>query len=171
MEKCKLDLIVLSIIDRSTNMVRMKKKTAQLQHHLGFWLKRISNEVHNAFVTKLEKAEISIPEWCVLIALYHGELTTPAQIAAQVGIDRAAISRTVEKLVKRGMIDRKVGEDRRYTPLELTQKALDLVPKLAGFADENEREFFFMLNKHEKEMLKSILLKIADQLGINTKES
>lgn len=158
-------MIVLSIIDSSIILDRMKT-TSQIKDHLGFWLKRISNEVHNAFVAKLEKAEISIPEWCVLISLYHKEHSTPAEIAAQVGIDRAAISRTVEKLVKRGLIDRKIGQDRRFTPLELTKKAHSLVPQLARFADENESEFFFMLNPKEKEILEKTLHKIAHHLGI-----
>lgn len=141
----------------------MKNKTSHLKDHIGFWLRRISNEVHNAFVSKLEKAEITIPEWCVLIALYHDHETTPAQIAAKVGIDRAAVSRTVEKLVKRGFVQRKIGQDRRYTHLQLTQKAKELVPQLAKFADENEKEFFSMLSSQEKKTLEKILLKIASQ--------
>lgn len=142
----------------------MTNKTSQQQDHVGFWLRRISNEVHQAFAFKLEKAEISIPEWCVLIALYHDTQVTPAQIADRVGVDRAAISRTVEKLVKRKLVKRKIGQDRRFTPLVLTDKAQELVPLLASFADENEKEFFSMLTKEEKKVLHTLLLKIASNL-------
>lgn len=143
-------------------------KTSRIQDHLGFWLNRISNEVHDAFIAKLKKVEISIPEWCVLIILYHETEPTPAKIAAQVGIDRAAISRTVEKLVQRRFIKRTIGEDRRYIYLQLTEKAKNLVPKLARLADKNEEEFFSILEKEEKETLEKILLKIGNQLGVNS---
>ncbi|WP_068468807.1 MarR family winged helix-turn-helix transcriptional regulator [Candidatus Protochlamydia phocaeensis] len=66
-----------------------------------------------AFAAKLEKASISIPEWCILFVLFHDRQATPAWIAEQVGIDRAIISRTVEKLVKRSYIRRGRGADRR----------------------------------------------------------
>lgn len=148
----------------------MKHLTSRIQDHLGFWLGRVSQQVHTAFVAKLKSAAISIPEWSVLIILYHETEPTPAKIAAQVGIDRAAISRTVEKLVQRGFITRTIGHDRRYTYLQLTEKANALIPKLAKLADKNEEEFFFMLEKEEKETLEKILLKVAYQLGIHQEE-
>lgn len=144
----------------------MTNKISKLHDHLGFWLGRIAHEVHSNFVDKLTKAGITIPEWCVLIALFHDETTTPALIAKQVGIDRAAISRTVEKLVQRKLIERKIGDDRRYTPLLLTPAAKKIVPKLAELADENEAAFFTMLSEKEKETLKNILYTIADHIGI-----
>ncbi len=144
----------------------MKKNVSRLEDHIGFWLSRLSNEVHHAFVAKLKGADISIPEWCVLIALYHEKEVNPAQIAMRVGIDRAAISRTVEKLVQREFITRKIGCDRRYTFLELTEKANILIPQLAELADKNDYEFFHMLQKEEKETLKKILLKIAVKINI-----
>lgn len=146
----------------------MAKKTSRLQDHIGFWMSRITNEVHHAFVEKLKKLDISIPEWCVLISLYHEKETTPAQIAECIGIDRAAISRTVEKLVQRGFIKRKVGKDRRCTPLYLTEKVNVLIPKLALIADLNDLQFFNMLEKEEKKLLKKILLKIAINLNLKT---
>jgi DNA-binding MarR family transcriptional regulator len=148
----------------------MKDKVAHLEDHIGFWLNRITQEVHFAFVEKLKEAKISISEWCVLISLYHQRQPNPAQIAHQVGIDRAAISRTVEKLVQRGFIRREIGQDRRYTILELSEGAKKLVPKLAAMADANELEFFYMLSDVEKEQLEKILLKIAHHIGVNTEK-
>lgn len=144
----------------------MQNKNYRLQDRVGFWLRRLSNEIHNAFLAKLEKVDISIPEWCVLNILFHDKQATPSSIAEQVGIDRGAISRTVEKLVQRGFIERSVGEDRRHTPLDLTKKARELVPKLMQFAEENDKEFFSMLDAKEKKDLQNLLYKIAYHIGI-----
>lgn len=144
----------------------MKKKNSYLQDRVGFWLRRLSNEMHNAFLAKLEKVDISIPEWCVLNILFHDKQAVPSSIAEQVGIDRGAISRTVEKLVQRGFIERGVGQDRRNTPLELTKKARELIPKLIQMAEVNDQEFFSMLESKEKKVLQHILYKIAYHIGI-----
>lgn len=150
--------------------MNMKHQTSCIQDHIGFWLGRLSLEVGNAFVEKLKNAGISPSEWSILTILYHEPQANPAKIAALLGIDRAAISRTVEKLVQRGFIERTEGEDRRYTYLQLTEKAKILIPQLAKLADKNEEEFFFMLDKEEKRALEALLLKVAQHLDITKEE-
>jgi DNA-binding MarR family transcriptional regulator len=56
---------------------------------------------------------------------------------------------------------RESSSDRRYQDIELTKTATALVPKLAKLADENEKEFFGVISKAERETLKAILQRIV----------
>jgi DNA-binding MarR family transcriptional regulator len=149
----------------------MKNEVNGLHDHTGFWLNRLAIAIHQGFVKKLEHFEISIPEWCILITLFHHPKAPMSELADQIVIDRAAISRTVERLVQRGYLIRHVGKDRRYVPLELTSKALEIVPVLADQADQNDQEFFGILGKEEEKNLKEIVCKLLKNINIPVSEN
>lgn len=149
------------------------KKISQLESHLGFWIRYVSNNVSLAFKKKLEKHEMGVGEWVVLRRLYDRKTLSPGVLAEQTGMTRGAISKLLDRLLQRGLILRvESANDRRFQEIELSRKGKKLVPKLAALADSNDRHFFGHLTDHQKNDLLKALKEIVshhgwDQIPIN----
>lgn len=120
-----------------------------LKQHIGYWLNRLRTCVHYRFEGLLAEFEISVPAWNIMIAVYDGSAKSINELAHYIEIDKAAVSRTVEKLVLNNILTHKEGADRRSGVIELTPKGIKLVPKLIQAAEENEQHFFGFLPKEE----------------------
>lgn len=128
-----------------------ESKPSQLHSHLGYWLRILSNLVSSAFAERLGKKNISVPQWVVLRTLYDKRDVTLNEAAAEVGVDKSSLSRMVERLVQKGLLNRTQGRDRRSVGLALTPLAMKLVPQLAKLADENDEQFFHTLSARQRE--------------------
>jgi DNA-binding MarR family transcriptional regulator len=131
---------------------------SELESHLGYWLRFLSNHVSNAFRAKVEAAGVSVSEWVVLRQLYSGEQVAAGSIADAMGMTKGAVSKVVARLEQKGLLERAVGEgDRRQQWLALTAKGRSLVPALARLADDNDAEFFGHLSKQAQRELREAL--------------
>jgi DNA-binding MarR family transcriptional regulator len=134
-----------------------KSVPSNLEEHLGYWLRCLSNFVSQSFAERLARQDISVSQWVVLRTLYDSSGVTLNEAAAQVGVDKSTLSRMVERLVQRGLVNRAEGDDRRSVGLALTPTGKKLVPQLARLADENDAAFFNMLApKQRAEFLATI---------------
>lgn len=138
---------------------KQKMAASRLTHHLGFWLRRVSNAVSHAFARKLENQGVTVAEWVVLREMYAGnDTTSPSAVAELTGLTRGAVSKLISRLLEKGLVTRgESAEDRRYQDIELTEAAVTLVPPLAKLADENDEEFFGVLSKSDRKALLEIL--------------
>jgi DNA-binding MarR family transcriptional regulator len=142
-----------------------------LEAHLGYWLRCLSNHVSLTFTSRLEKHGVSVPQWVVLRVLYQKQPCSLNDLAAVVPVDKGALSRMVERLVKRGLVTRETpATNRRMVSLALTPAGNELVPRLAKEADENDAAFFGSLSETQRlEFLTTIKNLIAanqsDRLG------
>jgi DNA-binding MarR family transcriptional regulator len=141
-----------------------KDPVSHLEDHLGYWLRTLSNCVHHSFSERLARYDISVAQWVVLCTLYHEKGLSLNQAVERIGVDKSALSRMVERLVKRGLVDRQGGKDRRFIQLDLTNEGRELVPQLAKLADENDAAFFQTM---ESEQQKNLLLAIQGLLAAN----
>ncbi len=141
------------------------KSPSNLEEHLGYWLRCLSNYVHHSFAQKLEKHEITVPQWVVLRALYDKEAVNLNNIADEIGVDKSTLSRMVERLVQKGLVDRGAGKDRRSVNLALTKAGRKIVPQLAKLADDNDDQFFKTLSKSEKQNLEGIVKRLLRANG------
>lgn len=131
-----------------------------LKQDIGYWISRFAAEVRHGFEHKLAAYEITSPQWCVMLSIYSKSARSITELATYIAVDKAAISRTVERLVKMGLVQRNLGNDRRSEFLTLTSQGEQLVPKLIECADKNEYEYFGCLSSHEKQALQSIWKKL-----------
>ncbi len=133
-----------------------------LQAHLGYWLRMVSNHVSHAFSRRLSAADVTVAEWVVLRTLHATGTATPSRVADEMRMTRGAISKLVDRLLAKDLVSRTVaGGDRRWQDLALTPRGRALVPRLAGLADDNDREFFGVLSADERAQLEHILRKIV----------
>ncbi|HEY4199202.1 MAG TPA: MarR family transcriptional regulator [Devosiaceae bacterium] len=142
---------------------------SDLQTHLGYWLRAVSNAVSQSFARKVEAEGVTVAEWVFLRVLYEGEDIAPSLLAERMGMTKGAISKLADRLLEKGHIKRHANaQDGRAHTLSLTPAARTLVPRLAAIADRNDAEFFGGLMATEQAQLRTLLQKIALQHELMT---
>lgn len=144
----------------------MIRTPSQLEDHLGYWLRCLSNFVHQGFAARLERHGVSVPQWVVLRSLFDRERTSLGELARAIGVDNGALSRMVERLSQKGLVRREAdAEDRRAVRLGLTDAGKELVPSLAREADENDAAFFGVLDEKERRKLLAAVRRLLSENG------
>lgn len=142
---------------------------ADLETHLGYWLRFVSNHVSHAFSLKLKACDVTVAEWVVLRELFDIADIQPSTLADRLGMTRGAISRLADRLIAKEMIARTASTgDRRQQTLSLTDDGRTLVPKLAELADRNDAEFFGHLEPAERAALEKTLKEIVRRHDLKT---
>lgn len=145
----------------------MAGKVSQLDHHIGYWMRMVSNRISQAFAVRLAEKGVTVAEWVLLRSLYEHRSVNPHKLAEEMGMTRGAISKLVERLVDKGLIARtEEPGDRRYQNLSLPSDRRPLIEELAALADENDDEFFNCLTEAERNDLKQMLIRLAQSNGI-----
>ena len=109
---------------------------------------------------RLAPFEIIPVQFAILDLCFHGQADTVTGLARLVPIDSASISRNVDRLVKRGLIQRRrLRSDRRVVRLALTEEGMTVMPRimerlqevnsilLRGVSQEELRGFMGVLQK------------------------
>jgi DNA-binding MarR family transcriptional regulator len=153
-------------------MARRKEKlpASPLKSHIGYQLRVVSNAVSHSFARKLAASGVTVAEWVILREMYSGEgHTSPSAVAAMTGLSRGAVSKLIDRLLRKGLVARaESAGDRRYQEIRLTGSAIRLLPKLATIADENDAAFFSALSEAERKDLTALLTKLAEIHDLRT---
>jgi DNA-binding MarR family transcriptional regulator len=142
---------------------------SNLETHLGYWLRFVSNHVSHAFALKLQARDVTVAEWVVLRDLFDGDGIPPSQLADRLGMTRGAISKLADRLITKNLVERTTStEDRRQQTLSLTAAGRKLVPALSALADRNDAEFFGHLKPAERAALEKMLHDIVRRHDLKT---
>ncbi len=148
----------------------MKSKDVDLEDHLGYWLRFVSNHVSGTFREKIQGFDVTVAEWVVLRTLYKRSACTLNHLSEDIGVDAGAISRLVDKMIKKKLVTRKTGaNDRRSVAIELTENGNSLVPKIANIADKNDSHFFSGLPKADQDHLRRIMKNLVNTHNLKSK--
>lgn len=134
-----------------------------LREHLGYWINKLRQRVHLRFEERLSAHDITIAAWCVLVSVYDDSARSINELSRYIEVDKASVSRLVDKLEKRGLLTHQEGEDKRSGVIALTAKGRKLVPLLIEEAEDNERQFFAMLSKEQMASLRKTIDIILNQ--------
>ena len=83
---------------------------SDLETHLGYWLRFVSNHVSHAFSLKLQARDVTVAEWVVLRDLFDGDGVPPSLLADRNDAEffghlkpaeRAALEKTLKDIVRR----------------------------------------------------------------------
>jgi DNA-binding MarR family transcriptional regulator len=155
-------------------MVSMETDASKPQHipdlesHLGYWLRRVSNAVSGAFARALQEKQTSVAEWVLLRELHKRGKSAPGELADLLGLTRGAVSKIIDKLEAKDWVqtDAKVG-DNRYRLLSMTRAGRRSLPVLAEIADQNDSAYFDCLSAREKVVLRELLIKLVEHNRIH----
>jgi len=136
-----------------------------LEQHLGYWLRLVSNSVSAAFARRLETHDVNVSEWVALRKLFdQSAAISISALAEQMGMTKAPVSRLVERLVQKKLIERQDSrDDGRAQQIWLSSAGQKLVPKLAAIADENDEAFFGHLPTNGRAAMLGLMQNVASK--------
>jgi DNA-binding MarR family transcriptional regulator len=146
------------------------KDIPDLEAHLGYWLRFVSNHVSGAFRDRCVALGVTVAEWVALRSLHQRAPCGLGELAGQMGIDAGATSRLVERLIRKKLaLRRPAPTDRRAVTLELSAAGRKLVGQLAHQADLNDATFFEALPAQQRAELLRILKSLVKAHGLTEK--
>ena len=141
-----------------------QRSASDLEIHLGYWLRRVSNHVSGEFARTLRTRRTSVAEWMVLCHVQERPGITPGELAGALALTRGAVSKVIDKLEAKNWITlSNRPEDNRGRLISLTRQGSRVLPDLAEIADHNDQTFFDVLEADEKATLRRLLSKLVDR--------
>jgi len=145
------------------------RSISDLESHLGYWLRYVSNHVSQTFARKVEAHGATVAEWVLMRQLLEEEALAPSRLAERMGMTRGAITKLADRLIAKSLLTRKADPgDGRAQTLALTVKGRRLVPELAVLADANDAEFFDHLAPKDRAALLRMLRGIVEKRGLKS---
>jgi DNA-binding MarR family transcriptional regulator len=144
-----------------------KKPVSDLEAHVGYWLRFVSNHVSHGFQMKVEAHGVTVSEWVLLREIYGSGPTSATALAARTGMSKGAVSKLLARIEAKALLERAtVEEDRRNHVVALSAAGKKLVPELAQLADQNDEEFFGHLPASVKATLVGVMKDIVAVHGL-----
>ncbi len=132
------------------------KRTAQLIHRITFQMDKQGERVLQ------DKHDLTLSQFFVLMQMANGR-QCQRDLAEQLGVTPAAVSRHVSLLMKRGYLQRMPHEaDRRYGYLEVSEKGLDTYRAAETTLSEYFDTTYRGLSAEQKQRIDHALTDLAD---------
>lgn len=142
---------------------------SELEKHIGYWLRVVSNQAHAQFSKKLANEKITVAEWVILRKLFKHENCSQMDLVITTGLSRGAISKLIERLkAKKLLMVSSSNNDKRIHRLRLSAEGNLIVPKISALADLNDDDFFKCLSNHERKNIIDLMMKIVEAKKIKT---
>ena len=115
---------------------------------------------------KAKKFGITIDQWSVLNSIANAEHANQSHLASATHKDPAAITRMIELLVKRGLVQRKEEKsDRRAYHVKLTRKGAGLVKRVTPVVAKINASALKEVSSRDLSTIRRVSGKIIDGLG------
>ncbi|BBE30710.1 MarR family transcriptional regulator [Tepiditoga spiralis] len=137
-----------------------------MNESFGKTISHISKKMYMYLNKNLEKYSISKGQIHFLMLLYRkGNGLTQEQISKFLDIDKANTTRALKKLIENGYVEKKRDEkDKRIFRVYLTDKGLNLKPKIKEILNELDQKLTFGITQKEIEQVLSTLEKVDKNL-------
>ncbi len=107
---------------------------------------------------------VGIIEWRVMSQLAIEPGVTASRICAVIGLNKAAVSRSVAFMHARGLVRSRASRDGRQQLLALTASGRALHDRIIAIALERERRLLATLTDEERELLLGLLHRVQENL-------
>jgi len=129
-----------------------------LSSHVGFHLRLAQLAVFKHFEMRLGEIDVTPAIFSVLEVLHHNDGITQSRLAAAVNLDGSSVVPLLDKLAKRGLVERRASTtDRRHNHLHLTPEGQALHQDAARRAAQHEKEVCKGLSSSDKKLLLELL--------------
>jgi DNA-binding MarR family transcriptional regulator len=106
-----------------------------LTQSVGFLLTKARNLITTEMDTALKDLDITGPQMGILLAMQRGLASTPFELSKMLSVDTGLMTRMLDKLETKGLLERSRSvDDRRVVNLVLTKKGEEIageIPKIA----------------------------------------
>ena len=136
----------------------------ELDHFLPYRLSILSNRASQIIAgAYARRFGLGITEWRVIAVLGRYPGLSANGVAARTAMDKVAVSRTVARLLERGLVQRDThDDDRRRSVLELSPDGYRIYDEVVPVALEYERRLLAPLDPDERAQLDRLLGKLNE---------
>ncbi len=127
------------------------------------------NQIRQVYANELNKKvaqeEFSPNEMSVLILLSNNKtINTASQLKVILGVSKGLVSRSVEALAEKGLVDCRQDErDRRIQRIYLTERAQPLVVRMKSEIEKINEAFLDGISQEEIDQMEETMTKILDR--------
>ena len=135
-----------------------------LSSHVGFHLRLAQLAVFEHFAGKLGEIDVTPAIFSVLEVLQQNDGITQSKLAAAVRLERSSMVPMLDKLSRRGLVERRASTtDRRHNHLHLTDAGRELLAEALRRAAQHEKEICKPFTIAEKKLLLELLSRFRPQ--------
>lgn len=134
-----------------------------VEDSVGYLLARARTKLVKSVDCQLSQYDITHAQGSILMMLFSNKCTTAAELARELYIDSASMTRMLDRLQKRGLIERMPrGDDRRVINLRLTDDGQALADQLPAVYTQVLNRNFADFSADEVATLKVLLRKLLE---------
>jgi len=98
---------------------------------VGYMMRNVNVSINKMIDARMQKYDLTAMQWRPLLFIYFGKVKTAAALAKETCMDTGATTRMLDRLQKKGLVERKRCEqDRRVVHLALTAEGLQVCEKI-----------------------------------------
>ena len=142
------------------------ERRAFLEQQPTYWLKRCYQALRREVDQSLREYGVTLSQREVLLALYEDGPLDQRALRDHLGLEQSSVSRLVEGLVRRGLVELSEGEtDRRVRVARLSADGEELLLRTPGSSELGGRVMTRGLTPHERTELVRLLRRCTDNLS------
>jgi MarR family transcriptional regulator, multiple antibiotic resistance protein MarR len=132
----------------------------------GFLIANLHHSMRRALDTELASfGDVSSAQWVVMMTLSHQTEVTAANLAKRLNYDPGSMTRLLDRLQDKGLIQRtRLDDDRRCIRIELTEAGRTLAPQLPTAAINAINKSLAGFSAEEHQLLNTLLGRMIDNL-------
>ena len=148
-------------MSRSKAIAFYKPDNYQPEESAAYLMRQILNLATAEIDKALEPAGLTNAQWVPLIKLHMRQASTVAELARECKLDAGAMTRTLDRLEAKGLVERvRSSEDRRVVNLELTREGREAAKEIPAVLCDVQNAFLQGLSGAEWQLLKDLLRRI-----------
>jgi len=133
----------------------------------AFLLAQIGAHAARKFAERLAPVHLSPPHVGILGILRRSEGLSQQDLAGALQMHPSGLVALIDELEERGLVERKDSpDDRRIYALHLTDKGQATLSDIGRIAHEHNKSLCAALSDEEREQLRGLLQRIADEQGL-----
>lgn len=134
----------------------------ELTEYINYLLTKSQYKVFQNIHALLVPFDITPIQFDVLYCLWQSDNKTPKQIASELKLENSSISKLLDQMDKKGLIQRYVNiEDRRYINVALTEKGRSLKEPLTQAVSQANHDLLINIPESQQILLKQNLRLLA----------
>jgi len=135
-----------------------------LTQSVGFLLTKARNLITAEMDTALKDLDITGPQMGIILAMQRGLASTPFELSKMLSVDTGLMTRMLDKLETKGLLERSRSlDDRRVVNLVLTKKGEEIAGEIPKIAPEVLNARLKKFTKAEFEELCRLLNKFSGE--------
>jgi DNA-binding MarR family transcriptional regulator len=147
----------------------MKPQTKPHGEFLPYLLNRVVSQINAPMQRQLRQRGMTLTQWRVLGFLRDRDDLIISELADHTVTDQATLSRALDRLAERGMIERVVDDqDSRQFKIHLTPVGKREYESLSEHGDAVEAWAMGNLSRDERALLRTLLNQVSDAMRVSS---